>query len=258
MRVTVAGSSCSIPRPSRACSSYIVDDGSSTIVFDFGTGAFANVRSHYAYESLGAIVISHMHADHFIDLIPLRYALRYGNHDNRRKIPLYLPPDGERILRDLTDVFTGEGGDFLSDVFTIAMYDPSTPLRIGESTVSFAPTRHYIRGFALRAERDGTSVTYSADTAPDDEVVALARDTDIFLCEATLAQSDGHSEVRGHCSAREAGEMAAAAHARRLVLTHYDGETPVDRLLDDAREAFGEHVCVTDDHDVIEISVVRS
>ena len=87
-RLTIAGSSSSIPRPDRACSSYLVDDGETSIVLDLGTGAFSNLRRYVDYDRLGAVVISHMHADHFIDLIPLRYALRYGPRRRSAKLPV--------------------------------------------------------------------------------------------------------------------------------------------------------------------------
>ncbi len=252
-RVTVAGSSSSIPRPARACSSYLVDDGASKIVLDLGSGAFANVRLHVDFASIGAVVISHMHADHFIDLIPLRYALRYGL-EAPKKIPLYLPPGGEAILRRLTDAFVNEGGDFLSDVFDVANYDPTRELRLRESVLRFAPTRHYIPAFAIRAESEGRAVTYSADTAPTPAVVELAAGSDVFICESTLA--DGAHEngsLRGHSSAREAGTMAHDAGVGRLYLTHYTGEVAAGDLMNEAAETFGAAVNVVDDNTAIDI-----
>ena len=185
-RLTIAGSSASIPRPDRACSSYLVDDGETPIVLDLGTGALANLRRYADYDRLSAVVISHMHADHFIDLIPLRYALRYGSRRRANKLPVHLPPGGLAMLRTLVSAFANEGGEFLSDVFEIGEYDPSAPLLIDGATLRFAPTSHYIPAFAVRWDRHGASVTYSADTAPDQRVVELARESDVFLCEATL------------------------------------------------------------------------
>jgi len=198
--LTVAGSSASIPRPDRACSSYLVDDGETPIVLDLGTGALANLRRYADYDRLGAVVISHMHADHFIDLIPLRYALRYGPRRRAEKLAVHLPPGGLAMLRRLCSAFADEGGEFLSDVFDLHEYDPSRPLMIEGASLRFAHTAHYIPAFAIRWDRSGASATYSADTAPDDGVVALARDTDVFLCEATLRS--GEVELGAHRSAR--------------------------------------------------------
>ena len=254
-RLVVAGSSSSIPRPDRACSSYLVDDGETPIVFDLGTGAFANLRRHVDYDRLGAVVISHMHADHFIDLIPLRYALRYGPLRRAQKLPVYLPPGGTSLLRAMVSALPREAADdFLTEVFELSEYDPSRPLALGGgATLRFAHTAHYIPAFAVRWERDGASVTYSADTAPDERVVALARESDLFLCEATLLHGVVEHGMRGHSSAAEAAAMAREAGVRRLILTHY-GEESTSRDLDEAaREVYGGEIEVADDHRTIDL-----
>ncbi|MEA2688628.1 MAG: hypothetical protein QOD51_1235 [Candidatus Eremiobacteraeota bacterium] len=225
-----------------------MDDGETPVVLDLGTGAFANLRRHVDYDQLGAVVISHMHADHFIDLIPLRYALRYGTRRRKAKLPVYLPPGGIAMIRMLVSAFPHEGGDFLDDVFALSEYDPSQPLALEGATLRFAHTAHYIPAFAIRWQRDGASVTYSADTAPDERVVALARDTDVFLCEATLRHGEVEPGLRGHSSAADAAAMARDAGVRRLVLTHYHDAATSRDLDESAREIFSGEIVVADDH----------
>jgi ribonuclease BN (tRNA processing enzyme) len=217
-------------------------------VLDLGTGAFANLRRYADYDRLGAVVISHMHADHFIDLIPLRYALRYGERRRAAKLRVFLPPGGLAMLRAFVSAFPSEPGAFLDDVFALSEYDPSRPLAIDGTTVRFAHTAHYIPAFAMRWERDGASVTYSADTAPDARVVALARETDVFVCEATLRHGAVEQGVRGHSTAADAAAMARDAGVRRLLLTHYGSESTSRDLDEAAREIFGGEILVADDH----------
>jgi len=254
LSLTVVGSSSSIPRPERACSSYLIQDGERNVLLDMGTGAFSNLRRHVDYDRLDAVVISHMHADHFIDIIPLRYALRYGRMRRDEKLPLYLPPDGERMLYQLIGAFADEGaGDFLAEVFDLRTYNPAKPLRLGAATMTFAHTLHYIPTFAMRYSVGGQSITYSADTAPDHRVSDLARGTDLFICEATLLAGDVEHGMRGHCSALEAAEMARAAGAGTLCLSHY-GEFSQARDLDEAaRDLFEGEIVVADDHRVIAV-----
>ena len=221
---------------------------------DLGTGAFANLRSYVDYDRIGAVVISHMHADHFIDLVPLRYALRYGGRKRRGKMPVYLPPDGTRMLRQLVSAFADEGGEFLSDVYDIKEYDPSKRLKIAASTITFAHTAHYIPAFAMRWENNGSVITYSADTAPDERVVALARDSDVFLCEATLLHGEHEHGMRGHSTAVEAAEMAKAAGVRRLILTHYGDDSTSADLDQPAAAEFSGEIIVADDHHVVDLS----
>jgi ribonuclease BN (tRNA processing enzyme) len=255
LRVTVAGSSCSVPRIDRACSAYLVQDGDFAFSLDFGTGAFANMRRYADYDRLDAIVISHMHADHFLDLIPLRYAVRYGSKRRASKLPVWMPPGGIAMLRSMTNAFASEGnGDFLDEVFDIREYDPSKPLQIGAGQLRFAKTTHYIVSFAIRYERDGKSITYSADTAPDKRVVELARDTDVFLCEATLLAGESeHGDIRGHSSSAEAAQMAADANVGLLVLTHYSQDAKPGDLEESAGKIYKGAIAVADDHSVIEV-----
>ena len=189
-----------------------------------------------------------MHADHFIDIIPMRYALKYGDRTNDRRVALYLPRDGDTLLRNLVGAFANESHhDFIGEVFDVRTYDPNETLRIGEMALRFAPTKHYISTFAIRCEAGDASVTYSADTAPDDTVARLAFETSAFLCEATLTTEAEAELPRGHLSAREAGQLAASGNVARLVLTHYPATADVARLASDARGAFGGPVDVADD-----------
>lgn len=251
--VTVLGSSCSIPRPGRACSSYLIEGAGKTIVVDLGSGALANLHRHRRAEEIDAVFISHMHADHFLDLIPMRYALKYGERTSARKVPLYLPPGGEAMLRRLVAAFARESPhDFLDEVFEVETYDPFGVVRIGDAALSFAPTTHYIATFAVRCDLDGASVAYSADTAPDPGIAALARACDLFLCEATLAPGDLEEGARGHLSASEAAGLAAAGDVRKLVLTHYPASTTPAELLQLAKPRYAGELAVADDNERFE------
>jgi ribonuclease BN (tRNA processing enzyme) len=246
--VTILGSSSSIPRPGRACSCYLVRGAGRAIALDMGSGSFSNLRSIMPAEELDAVVVSHMHPDHFLDLIPLRYALRYGPRSNRERIGVFLPPGGEAVLRTMAAAFAAESSaDYLSEVYDIRTYEPAEPLVLGGVTLRFAATAHFIPTFAVRCEFDGASLAYSADTAPEPRVSALARNCDVFLCEATLVPGEVEEQGRGHMTAREAGTLARDAGARRLVLTHYGAETTEADLIAEARTAFDGEIVVADD-----------
>jgi ribonuclease BN (tRNA processing enzyme) len=227
----------------------LISDGETSCLFDLGSGAFANMREHLDYDIIDHIVISHMHADHFFDLIPLRYALLYGPRKRETKVEVWLPPDGEAMLRSQVNSFADEGaGDFLNTVFDIKTYDPSTQITFGRANISFAPSRHYIPTFSLRYANNGTVITYSADTAPNDSVIKHARDSTLFICEATLLPEEVEHGMRGHSSAIEAGEMARAANVERLMLTHYPSEASQEELILHARAIYHGQIVVADDH----------
>ena len=148
IRMRVIGSSPSVQRPGRACSCYLLRTRDSSIIFDIGSGALSNLHA--------AIDYPHMHADHFLDLIPLRYGLKYGPLLRDGRMPVYLPPGGEAMLRQLVSAFASEGPqDFLDEVFYIREYDPARALEINDLSLTFRQTRHYIDTYRPPARLPG-------------------------------------------------------------------------------------------------------
>lgn len=227
--LTVLGSSPAGPRPGGACSGYVLRSGGTRILLDCGSGALPNLLLHGGPESLSAIVISHMHADHTLDLIPFRYLVKYGGRDRpgyeAPRIPLYLPPGGRTVLEDVVRPILSLSGNyetaehFFTDVFEVAEYDPQGDLRVGSLRLTFVPMEHYVPTWAIVAE-GSRRFAYSADSGPCPGLAVVAREADLFLCEATLPPAAATPGWRGHVTAEEAGQAAREGGARRLVLTH--------------------------------------
>lgn len=244
-RLFIAGSSSAVPRPGRANSGYLFDAGGCRIAIDFGTGAFSRLREQLEPTQLDAIVISHMHADHFFDIVPLRYALRY-EMERAQPLPIYLPPGGIDVVNTIGNPLK-ESPDFYDGVFAMREYSPDETLHIGNCSIRFAPTVHYIPAYAMRIEAGSVVFGYSADTAPCDAVPELVRDAALFLCEAALGAHGKEHGQRGHLNAGEAGEMAQRAGVRRLVLTHYSAKAEPQALAEAAAAAFSGKIAVADD-----------
>jgi len=243
-----------MPRPGGASSAYLVQSGEASILLDVGTGAFSKLQRSVDYTQLDAIVISHMHSDHFFDLVPFRYTLKYGQLAWERRLPLWLPPGGRERLQALRRAVSRDAAeDFFETVFDVREYDPNDRLIVGDVTLRFRRTRHYVETYATRAERDGASIAYSADTAPCDAVVEAAAGASIFVCEAGFGLERGEVERRGHCSAEEAGEMAQQAGVSRLVLTHYPAAFEPQALVDAAKRRFAGTVLAAEDGLTLEV-----
>lgn len=219
MKLTIIGANGAVPRAGGACSSYLVEDAGTRLLLDCGSGAYAQLQKHTDPFTLDGVVISHVHADHFFDLVPFRYALTYALRGQpERLLPLYVPPGGGAML----DAFArswGSPAGFFEGVFEVREYDPSSTLQVGGLQVSFVPVPHYVDSRGIRVEGSAT-LAYSGDTAMDEALFTLAAGADLFLCEAT-AQESTYDLVRdGHMSAADAARVAVRAGVGRLVLTH--------------------------------------
>jgi ribonuclease BN (tRNA processing enzyme) len=189
-----------------------------------------------------------MHADHFLDLVMLRNALKYGPQRRQVKLPVYVPASGEKWLHAIgLGVGSETSEDFFDGVFDVRTYDAASTLAVEEFEIRFAPTVHYIDAFAICLQSKGGTITYSGDTAPCRNVVQLARESDLFLCESTLGPDGSESGIRGHCSAREAALMASEAGVQKLLLTHYGSELSPRLLEEEVRRYFPGPCAVADD-----------
>lgn len=168
MKLTILGNAGPYPGPGGACSGYLVEDNHLKILLDCGTGALANLQKHVSIAELSHIIISHMHADHFLDLIPLRYYLALGVKGHR--IALHLPPGGATTLLSVVSFLNDPG--FFSAYFDVKEYSPDG-LNIPGIKIEVARVPHYVPSYAIALIKD-RKLTYSADCAPSDALVALA------------------------------------------------------------------------------------
>ena len=241
MRFTVLGKSPAWEDAGGACSSYLVEQDDYTLLIDCGNGAFAKLRERISYSRVDQVLVSHIHADHILDLVPFAYALTLGPGASERRRPqLLLPPAGIEALRALVSIW---GSDRLIDAaFTTAEYEPSARLRLGPLDVALHPVPHFTLTHAVELTSPaGGRLVYSADCRAGEQLIVPAAGADLLLAEATLEQADSEDtplEDRGHMSAGEAGALAEAAGVGRLVLTHISDELDPEAALIAARERF--------------------
>ena len=233
MKITVLGKSPAWQDAGGACSGYLVQGGGQTVLLDCGPGVFAKLRRHVDYVDVDAVVISHLHADHILDLVPFASGLRYGPRTARPK--LFAPPGALDAFAGMSQA-TFMTAEHVELAFEVTIYDPADVLTIGGLTVRFQPVPHYIPCNAVEfASGAGPRFTFSADCGPNQALCDFASGTDLLLIEATLPVSDGE----GHLTPREAGEHGARAGAKRVVLTHFSDELDVEWARAEGALGFG-------------------
>lgn len=247
MQITVLGKSPSWQDTDGACSGYLVQKDDYALLVDCGNGVFSKLRRHRDYVDLDAVLITHLHADHFLDLIPFSYALSYAPRqqpvpvagwsgtDTPARPRLYAPHGASEVFRGFTRAFGDE--ELIERAFAIDEYRPGDELQLGPFRVRFCEVPHYTRTFAVELAANGRRLTYSADCRPNEQLIEFARGTDLLLIEATLPRPE-RTGIRGHLTPAEAGEHGQRAGAKRLVITHFSDELDADWIRAEATAGF--------------------
>ncbi len=252
MRITVLGKSPAWQDAGGACSGYLVEGNGRCVLLDCGNGVFGKLRAARAFTDVCAVVISHLHADHFFDLVPYAYALTYSHQARAAgsRPVLYAPPGARETFRRVTGAWQAE--ELIEQAFELHEYDPAEVLTLDPLRVRFHEVPHFIRTHAVQICEADSSFTYGADCRPNDAIVAFAQGTDLLMLEATLEQPE-EAGCRGHLTPAEAGEHARRAGAQRLVLTHMSADHDAAWARDEAERTFGGPVELAGEGAVYEI-----
>jgi ribonuclease BN (tRNA processing enzyme) len=252
MRLTVVGSSGTMPGADGPASSYLLESQGFRLLVDCGNGASGAMQKYVGLLDLDAILITHVHADHCLDLVVYSYARRFGV-DHARPVPVYGPSGlQERLLQ----AFDEAPQDKLESVYEFRSLAVGRRT-IGPFEIDLALMNHPVETFGLRIMADGASLAYSADTGECPALVDLARNADILLCEAAFADVYGNPAGL-HLSGRQAGEHAAKASARMLLLTHIPPWIDQHQNREDARRAYDGPVELAVPGATYDLSVVSS
>jgi len=231
VRLEVIGSSPAWPNPGGACSGYLVDD---RLLLDCGPGVLARLREREAWPSVESIAITHLHLDHWGDLIPWVWGSLFG--PGQTGVELWLPPGARERLKPTLAQLGSE--DMLERAFSVREFEPAASFAAAGLKVSARKVMHYdIDAYAFRVE-GASAVAYSGDTGPCPALAEIASGADLFICEATLERGEDEPRERGHLSADEAAAAAERAGTKRLVLTHRPQERSVPAGLELAYDGF--------------------
>lgn len=237
MELTVLGCSGSYGAPPfDACSGYLVRGGGAAVWVDCGNGTLAHLQQHASIEELDAVVLTHQHPDHCVDIYGLHVLMRYVLE--RAGLPVFAPEGLEERLGGLVD---GWG-----HAFDWKVVGDGDGVELHDLALRFSRTDHPPPTYAVELGADGKRLVYTADTGPGWTVDAFGAGADLVLSEATY--QEGHKGVPWHLTAHEAGRDARAAKASRLILTHIWPRFDPALSAKEGSDAFGEPVTIATPH----------
>ncbi|MEV8028543.1 MULTISPECIES: MBL fold metallo-hydrolase [Cellulosimicrobium] len=261
MRLVTVGCSGSFAGPASPASSYLVQVPAAeaaaagfeardwNVVLDLGNGSLGALQRFVDPLDVDAVGLSHLHPDHFVDVCGLYVYLRYHpvRGSTRTGVPSRLTVLGPAgTAARIEAAYGAEPGDGVTEELDVRAWEPGAPVRVGPLVLEPYRVFHPVEAYGVRVTgpstlRPGESavLAYTGDTDACDGVVELARDADLLLSEAAFHEGRDDGVERGiHLTGRRAGEVATAARARRLVLTHLPAWNDPERSRAEARETY--------------------
>ncbi len=225
MQITVLGNSGPYPGAGTACSGYLLEADGKKILMDCGSGVLSALQRKCSLSELDAVILSHLHADHMSDMLVMRYALMF--EERKFALPVYMPNQPE------SEAWLLSGCKYFNPI----EINPKKFYTIGNLKIFFTAVSHPVLAYATRVEKNGKSLVYSGDTMYDENLIDLATNADLFICDAAFS-SQQHWPEAPHASAKQAGQMAELAKAKRLMITHFSPRADRTQLLGEAKEVF--------------------
>jgi ribonuclease BN (tRNA processing enzyme) len=254
IKVTILGSGTCVPSLKRSSCSVLMQVGSSRLLFDSGPGTMRRLlEAETSIFDISHIFYSHFHPDHTSEFVPFIFATKYPD-ESRRKIPLTVA--GGRGLLNFYESSKGVYGKWIElapGLLEIIEFDNKNAdtITFENFTVNTAPVQHNEESIAFRViSTGGFSAVYTGDTDYSETIIDLAKDADLLICECALPDKN---KVKGHLTPSLAGDLAARAEVRKLVLTHFYPECDKEDIAAECRKTYSGPLVLAEDLMEIEI-----
>jgi ribonuclease BN (tRNA processing enzyme) len=213
LAVTVLGCSGSYAAPGGACTGYLMQSPQANVWLDAGPGTLANLQTICTLADLDAVVLTHAHPDHWLELPVVANAIEW--YEPRPRLPVYSNAHMAAQARALI-------GPDIDVPFDWRVVEVDEVVDVADQRWSFAETDHYVPTFATRVDSGGHSIVFTADTGPRfslEPMVERHGPIDLALIESTFLTRSEHPGAL-HLAPNEAGQLATDAGVRKVVLTH--------------------------------------
>lgn len=253
MRLTVLGSGTAIPVPDRFPAGYLVDHNERRLMIDCGPGTLRRLaQASVSPAQLDAVLLTHFHTDHCSDLAALLFALHSPQLGKRPPLTIYGAPGLKRLVAKLTEAWPWLAPQ--SYELHLIELAPAKFAAHGYE-ITAIPIRHTAQSLGYRIDANGATIALSGDADTCEELVELARDADVFVCDC--AAPDEH-KLDGHLTPSLAGDYAQRANARHLVLTHFYPACDGHDLHAQARAKFAGQITLAEDLMEIPITTLQN
>jgi ribonuclease BN (tRNA processing enzyme) len=223
MRLTILGTGTARPVGDSPQSGVLVESGETRVLFDVGSGVASQVEARMNAADLTGLVVGHFHADHWIDIAPLRYRFPWGEAAPR-PLPVFLPPGGREKLAHLAAAINERPG-FFEVAFAITEYESGQRIELGDLVIVPHAVGHYVPAWSMDiVGPGGERVVYAGDMGPSVMVVDLARGAELLILEATLENGAFDDARRGHIDTPEAIDHVRRSGVPLGLLVHYHSE----------------------------------
>jgi ribonuclease BN (tRNA processing enzyme) len=239
--LTVLGCSGSVPGPNSPASGYLIEADDFLLAMDLGNGTLAELQCYCDPFLLGALLLSHLHPDHCADFTALTVFRRYHPKPSRdprtQRLPVYAPGEAaDRLAASYAPSALELAVTDLSDVFDFQPLAPGT-VQVGPFEVTSLRVAHPCEAYGFRISHGGRSLVYTGDSGPCDALDQLADGADVLLAEASWTHAPDRPAGL-HLSGRDAGDLAARAGVRRLLITHVPPWTDREAVFAEARQRY--------------------
>jgi ribonuclease BN (tRNA processing enzyme) len=247
VELTILGTCGAYPGPGRAATGYLLRHDGFNLVIDLGNGALANLQREIRFHDVDAVLVSHSHPDHCVDLYALHIA-RIFHTEPLEPVPMFTAPGvAERLLS------LGGDEDDLRQSFAVQEAEPGREFDVGPFRVQARAMAHWVPAFGYRISVDGSSLAYSGDTGPNDELIELGRGTDVLVLENSWLEGQQAGRPPYHLTARQAGEHAARSGTDHLVLSHFWPTNDRERSREQAAPEFDGAITLADEGMALEV-----
>lgn len=255
MELKILGTVAPYCKDGKYCPGYLITKDNTKILLDCGNGITNLLNMEEDLENL-TIIISHLHPDHYGDLLSLAPTVdlyhKFGFLSD--KVKLYIP---QTELETVRESYTNEDGwgasrlvkkKIIDDELVrtlgekhyldVEEYDKDAKIKIGDISINFCKTLHPINTYAIKVQDKTGIIVYSSDTGYEEEnLVDFAKDSNIFLCESSFIRGQTRTSNE-HLYAYEAASLAKKANVEQLILTHFWPEIEKQKYVDEASKIF--------------------